>query len=139
MLGLGSEFCALLRQESQLCGVPPASVAAFRLGAQYSVPDPARKPFLAADSQVLPSTWRSKPIWRACGSHTLFSNHPGNKGTGTGNPEPTCQSTSPSFRQPQLLSLPKHFSFSVFMSLVAPSPSRGMPRTVWGDCTPALA
>lgn len=30
MVGLGSEFCALLSQESQLCWMLPASVAAFK-------------------------------------------------------------------------------------------------------------
>lgn len=30
MVGLGSDFCAILSQESQLCWMLPASVAAFK-------------------------------------------------------------------------------------------------------------
>lgn len=153
MLGLGSEFCALLSQQSQLCGVPPASVAAFRLRAQYSVPDPARKPSFATNSQILPSTWHAKPILRACGNHTLLSSCPGSKGTGMGNPEHTRQpsltldaSLPPTpahlsiLQAAEALCLPRHcFPVSVFMSPGTPSPSRGMPRTAWADCTSCKA
>lgn len=62
MVGLGSEFCALLSQESQLCRMPPASVAALKPWAQYPFPDSFQKSFLTANSQILPSTWHLMPI-----------------------------------------------------------------------------